>query len=149
MKSKRTIRTPENARAYLDRVAETGCLSRSAVDVGLRPGSVNKWRETDEEFEAGVQESLELYRDSLRAEIRRRGRDGYDEPLTHKGEKTGQTVKKYSDKLLELEAKRHDPTYRDRVTVDANVKGGVLVVAPIPTEEEFLRKVEAGDEGNP
>lgn len=52
------------------------------------------------------------------------------------------TVRKYSDRMLELEAKRTNPGYREKGSIDMNVKGGILVVgAPTPAEDtESLRE---------
>lgn len=41
-----------------------------------------------------------------------------------------------SDRLLELEVKRVDPSYRDKSTVDMNVSGGLLIVPGQATTEK-------------
>lgn len=52
-------------------------------------------------------------------------------------------VRKYSDRMLELEAKRVDPGYREKGSIDMNVTGGVLVVPGMASEQEFERKYGA------
>jgi hypothetical protein len=43
-----------------------------------------------------------------------------------------------SDRLLELEVKRGDPSYRDKGQLDVNVTGGLLIVpGTAPTEKEW------------
>lgn len=58
----------------------------------------------------------------------RRAVVGYEEPVrNNKGEIVG-TVRRFSDRLLELYVKRHMSEYREKLSADVNVTGGVLVV---------------------
>ena len=53
----------------------------------------------------------------------------------------------YSDRMLELEAKRVDPSYRDKSSLDvsANHGGGVLVAPPDTTPEQFIKMCQEHD----
>jgi hypothetical protein len=96
------------------------------------------WRAKDTEFALQWERALERAVDSLRREAWRRGAEGYDEPVTHKGQYcyqddpvTGKpemvTVRKYSDHLLTTMLKRYDPAFRERIGVDttAAIEGGL------------------------
>jgi hypothetical protein len=116
------------------------------------------WRKTDEEFAKEWDMALEEAIDSLEQEAWRRARDGVDDPVIHKGmmtmhvvtdpltgEETVQplTVKKYSDRLMEVLLKAHRPKFRDKVEHSGKVQtGGVLVVRELPSEEEWEERVK-------
>ncbi|RKZ20174.1 hypothetical protein DRQ50_00010 [bacterium] len=87
------------------------------------------------------------YRENIEEEIKRRAMDGVDTPVFYKGELVA-TQKQYSDRLLELHAKRHIGAYRDKHTVDHNVTGGVLVVPGMAETSEDWEE-ENGDGGSP
>ena len=66
-------------------------------------------------------------------------------------EKTGEPIPvmryintiEHSDRMLELEAKRTNPEYRDKQTIDLNAEGGGVLVAPAGmTAEEFIQHSE-------
>lgn len=83
-------------------------------------------------------ESLELFADDLEVEMHRRAVEGVDEPVFYKGEVVGE-VTKYSDTLAITLAKATRPEkFRDNVKVDAEVRGGVLVVPGKMSVEEWL-----------
>lgn len=52
-------------------------------------------------------------------------------------------IREFSDRLLELEAKRVEPTYRDKSTIDLNTAGGGVLVAPAGmTPEQWIANAE-------
>jgi len=71
--------------------------------------------------------------------VHNRAIDGWLEPVFYKGELIGY-IRKFSDRMLELQAKRYIPAYRDKAAVDLSVAGGVLVVSggDIIDKEEWL-----------
>jgi hypothetical protein len=60
--------------------------------------------------------------DTMRAEAYRRSVVGHDEPLVHQGLKTGETVKKFSDSLLQFTLMGYDAKFRSK-EVNMNVSG--------------------------
>lgn len=140
----------EQAEAYLAEVARTGLLIKSCKAAGVSYMTVKRQREEAEDFEEAVQEALEVYREVIQEEIHRRAIEGVDQPVfgpLGPGLGSGEigSVRKYSDKLLELHAKRHIAAYRDKAQIDANITGGVLVVTEAPETEEEWRKLHNGD----
>lgn len=125
---------------FLRLVAATGVLTKTALALGVHPQTVIRHRKADEEFDKCVQMALELHRDEIDLAVYRRAIEGWDEPVYQRGEKVG-VIRKYSDSLLAMYAKRHNPAYRDQLQIDANVKHAVLVVdAPAMTAEDMMKE---------
>lgn len=130
---------------FLDRFAETGRLMESSAYVGVARETVRVWRKTDPDFGAAYQDALEAYREKLRREIERRGVEGWLEPVYQGGVRALEPVlnadgtvrrdadgnivqrpaevRKFSDRLLELLAKRMDPDFRERVDLSGKLEG--------------------------
>ena len=120
---------------FFKTLAFTGRPVEACRGAGVGRGTVAGLRKSDPVFAARYDEALEEFAETLQREVVRRGRDGMDETVFGSmgpGAGTGAvgTRRVYSDRLLELELKRRDPSYRERMTVDANLTGGVLVVGP-------------------
>lgn len=126
--------------AYLEHLSQTGRKTDSARAAGVSLQTVRNHMKLDPTLADEVEDALEVYKDSLRAEIHRRAVEGVEEPVYYQGAVCG-SVTRYSDRMLELEAKRHMPEYRDKNTVDVNHKGGVLVV-PVDTTAKDDESVE-------
>lgn len=122
--------TPALKRQFVEQFRKTGLRAMSAEFVGVTLRTVRNHIESDEDFKAEVEEAYASYCDSLNEEIHRRAVTGWDEVhVTSKGDQY--TIQRYSDRMLELLAKRHMPEYRegDRVRVDATVTGAVAVAS--------------------
>lgn len=112
---------------YLEILSLTGRISEAAKAAGVVADTVRALRLKDEAFKELHEEALAEYRDRIEAEVHRRAIEGWEKPVFQKGELVG-FVTEYSDKLLELLAKRHIPEYTDKVAVDARHSGGVMVM---------------------
>ncbi len=119
--------TEDRWEIFLQAFAKTGLVNKSAWAADVVPSTITQTRKKHPEFEEMFQLALSDYRESIEQEIHRRAIEGWDEPVYQKGELVG-TVRRYSDRMLELKAKRHIAEYRDKVTVDQTVRGGVMVV---------------------
>lgn len=136
-----------------DRVRQTGVKYASAREFGFS----GKWvlRRIQEMEELGDtrwrelwDESLELFADRLEAEMARRAIEGVDKPVFYKGEEVG-SIREYSDTLAITLAKAVRPArFRENVKVDADINGGVLLVPPKMTVEEFLAQQGSGSKSN-
>lgn len=144
-------KTVDNALKYLDTLAETGNHSAAARAIDIAVGTAYAWRKDtdwvikleDEEYTFAdlCVQAESIFADSVEAEVVRRAVEGYDEPIVYKGQimtqvnqKTGKhevvTVKKFSDRLLEVLIKGQKPKYAgdNQVNIHAGTNGGVLVV---------------------
>ena len=161
----------DQKQVYLVELAKHGLKGRSARAAGVSNQTVRDHMENDEEFATNYEEALEEYRDLLADEVRRRGADGWLEPVYNKDGRVFEPlmdldkgvvayhnknnemawfpsreaaseeghdrvvmvpafVRKFSDRMLELDVKRVDPSYRDKQTIDLNNTGGGVLVAP-------------------
>lgn len=154
---RRKQRTPEEAardqERYLEVVSRLGVIMRAVEQVpGLSWATVQHWRRSDPEFEDRLRDARAQFGERLEQEAVRRGALGYEEPVFYKGRQVA-TVTKRSDRLLELLLKKHVPEFRDKVTADVNVRGGVLVVPGVaPSLEDWSEEagatIEAPEEEN-
>ena len=117
-------------RRYLEAMMETGEVETSCVRAGVSRVTVNNHRDKDEAFAAAEQEAYVVFKALvIEAEMKRRSIDGIIKPVFYMGERVdGGKIREFSDMLLIAYAKRHEPAYRDRQTIDHNVTGGVLVL---------------------
>lgn len=119
---------------FLTHLAMRGIIPEA---VAAQPWRDLRWfsaqRAKDPDFDLAWQEALTAAAGRLHAEAWRRGYDGVNEPLTYLGqitheidEETGEkrpvTIKKYSDQLLTLLLKKHDPSFRDSLKIDQSTK---------------------------
>lgn len=111
--------------AVIMEIRRTGSLAIAAHKVLLRPHVITAHMEINPEFKEAVDHAFELHNASIEAEIRRRGMHGWLEPRFSSKGKIG-SVRKYSDQMLALYAKKHIPAYRaadtSRVEVDGKVE---------------------------
>lgn len=118
---------------FLEQLAATGRKYMAAAQAGTTCRTVDRHRKDDPEFAARYDEAMEAYKDHVRATVQRRALEGDLVPIVGRVGKDRDGIiaytRKFSDTLLLAEAKRVDPEYRERSSVDMNVKAaGVLVV---------------------
>lgn len=113
---------------FLDNLRKLGRVGAAARAIGSSEYTISDWRDKDPEFDEQVGEAYAAYVDDIEKEIRRRAIEGVDQVAFMT--KDGETIMKrvFSDRLLELHAKRHMPEYRERQTIDMNVAPGAFVV---------------------
>jgi hypothetical protein len=113
---------------FLKELIETGRIGHSAHVSGVSTQTVDYHRKNFPEFDALCRDALEEFNTKIEQEIYRRAVIGVERPVFQGGVLVG-VVKEYSDRLLEIEAKRRMPAaYNDKMAIDMNVSGGVLVV---------------------
>lgn len=121
--------TERRKKLFLAELARHGILVRAARAASPRASSRYGAKQTflderdrDPEFAAQWQEAVEAAEASIEAEIYRRAQEGWDEPIfggRHKERIVG-TVRKYSDRLLELRARAMLPAYRETHGIAVN-----------------------------
>lgn len=110
-------------RLFLKAFAEHANVGLAAQAAHINRTTVYTWLEHDEAFSFAFNQAKEDARDVLRAEIYRRAKEGWDEPVWGAKGLKG-TVRKYSDTLLIFHAKAMMPEYREKSQVDVNTYGG-------------------------
>lgn len=145
------IYTPEAVTNYLNELANCGVSEHAARAWGFRTRQLQWIRKSAPELDELYHEALALYRNRVVRALHVRAVEGVEEPVWYQGEQVG-TVRRYSDRLLELSLKHHAPEFRDHSTTDVVHHGGVLLIpATAETREEWLRRreQEALDAGSP
>lgn len=132
--------------AFLAIYAKIGLIGKSAKAVEITGTTIANWRKDDPEFDAEVARALKDYCERIEREIHRRAIVGTQKPIFYQGVQCG-SVREYSDRMLELLAKRHIPEYRDRHQVDVSLPGGVLAVPGMVKDSRAWEEEHSG-EGN-
>lgn len=124
--------TDRRKRAFLKELELHGIQTRAARAASPRAssryGAIQTFkdeRERDPEFARQWDEAMQAAEASIEHEIFRRAQEGWDEPIyggRHRERVVG-TVRKYSDRLLELRARALLPAYRETSAV--SVRGRV------------------------
>lgn len=131
---------------FLDHFAKTGRVQESSDVAGVHRTTVHSLRKKDPDFGERYEDARQVFLDKLEAEAYRRAVDGWDEPVFRNEGQVG-VVRKYSDTMLQMLMKGHNPDrYRDRVQADVTTNGGVLVVPAVATDVEAWKKKHNGDE---
>lgn len=138
----RVLFTPEVRAMYLEQLARTGRKYLAAQLAGTTCRTVARHAKVDPELMEEIEEAMEAYRDTVRATVQRRALEGDLEPIIGRVGKDRDGIiaykRRFSDTILLAEAKRVDPEYRDKSTVDMNVKAaGVLVVGTMMSAGEW------------
>lgn len=124
--------TDRRKRAFLKELELHGIQTRAARAASPRAssryGAIQTFkdeRERDPEFARQWDEAMQAAEASIEHEIFRRAQEGWEEPIyggRHRERVVG-TVRKYSDRLLELRARALLPAYRETSAV--SVRGRV------------------------
>ncbi len=144
--------TEDRKRTFLAELARHGIVARAAraASPHSERGCINSFRderERDLEFAADWDEAMDAARGEVESELHRRAVEGVEEAVyggRYKESVVG-TVRKYSDRLLELRVKGLLPQYRDRTHQKIEVEGGVGVRHDIKEFHEVLRKMPRED----
>lgn len=99
-------------------------MRHAYTTAGVHRTTLINWRHVHKLFDSLMEAVQEEMIDTLRAEAYRRAVVGIDEPLVHQGLKTGETVKKYSDSLLQFTLMGYDAKFRAK-DVNMNVSGSL------------------------
>ncbi len=131
---------------FLVALRETANVSEAARRVGISRRRAYDVRNADPVFAAAWEDAVETAIDTLEAEAWRRGKEGWDEPVFYRGEiqrdAEGKpvTIRKYSDRMLELLLKTPRPEkYRERFDM-RGLPPSEPTVADLPnmTDEQLL-----------
>lgn len=98
--------------------ANRGQKTKAADDAGVTFGAIRQRRLHDPQFAAAEKAVMETVSDILESEILRRALDGVQKPIFGKGGVVLGVETTYSDTLLLAAAKRVDPTWREKQTIE-------------------------------
>jgi hypothetical protein len=126
----------EKKRRWLEGYAKFGVKNDAHAYAGIAPSTFYLWTNPnykvprrleytgqyyDEDFATAVPIAYSQFQDLVEAEMRRRGIEGWEEPVFGKGvgrdagtEIVGY-IRKYSDRILELLGKKVNPEFREKV----------------------------------
>jgi hypothetical protein len=132
---------------FLELVAAAYSVTHAAAAIGVHRRTMYRIRDRDEEFAAAWDDAWEAGADVVSDEIRRRAIEGWVEPVVSAG-KVVTEVRRFSDKLLELEAKRRRPEYRESFNVDVGqptvfILGGDSLLGRARREIAAEQEIEA------
>lgn len=120
----RSIRSPEKAKLFLEKVLEGAAHAECAAHAGIGETTAYEWRRDDPKFaeawaeaqKIGDAKRLETYR----AEAERRAIKGIPKGIYHLGRQVA-VEQQYSDVLLMFLTKKMDPSYRENSQIDVNL----------------------------
>jgi len=118
--------------AFLEAVAIYGTITRACTESGVGRQTHYDWLKKSQVYVDCFLEAEKIFADRVRDAVRQRAVDGWQEPVIYQGQyqfvnetnDAGEvtkrhmvTVRKFSDRLLELLAKAKCPEFRDKLEV--------------------------------
>jgi hypothetical protein len=114
---------------FLETVRRTGLVAKAAKLIGTTMRRVRTECEADKDFGEEFKEALLIYAESIQEELHRRAVVGVQEDVYFQGVVCGQKTN-YSDALLTTLVKAKSPEFREKLSVDTTIHGGVLLTLP-------------------
>lgn len=133
----------DQAATFLAALRQGLTIGEACTAAKLVRRTAYKRRTGDAAFRAAWDEAYETGNDAIEAEVHRRAVTGWDEPVFQQGKQVG-TIKKHSDRMLELLAKKRIPAFRDHQKVELELVGQGARMAERLTEAR--RKLQADRE---
>ena len=149
---KATLMKEQNQERFLELFMKLGHQGSVCSEMGISYGTVQNWKQ-DEDFLLLHVAAKEEFDGSLHAEIIKRARDGYEEPLVHNGQiqylrdpATGElllddellptvaTITRKSERLLVLAAKANIEAYKPTSVVEVTGADGKPIQNHISVE---------------
>lgn len=122
--------TGEQLNKFLDALAQCGNVTQSCEIADFTTVTAYRHYKNNPEFAKAWDEAAKIGARALEDEARRRGFQGWEEPVFYEGEQVA-SVRKFSDTLLIFILKAHFPEkYRERFQAELTGPGG----GPIQTQ---------------
>lgn len=127
---------------FLEAFEETDAITMAADAADVSVGTVFDWKNRDQEFALRFEEARMRYRDKIAGQVRKGALTGFTKT---KIDKDGcvHEYEEVSERMVELEAKRVDKSYRERS--DVEVIGGITPVVVVPAQmtlEQWVAEAE-------
>ena len=114
---------------FLEALKGTGMVKQACEIAGIARQTPYEWCQKSVEFAEAMDNARatgeKVLLDEVKQEVRRRGLEGVEEPLSYQGKLTGDTVRKWSDLLLMFYGKYLDPRFRDNFPAASTRMGDV------------------------
>ena len=120
------IRRKAAQAAFLAAFEKSANVTQACRAADIDRSTFYDWMEKYETFSLLYHQAEQTANDNIRAEIFRRGHDGWDEAVYQLGKYRG-TVRKYSDTLLIFLAKARMPEFREKQSLEVTTPGSVEV----------------------
>lgn len=112
---------------FIQEYGATLSIPRACKNLGLHPEQVYRERRADSDFDKAIKKQKSYNIDTLKSEAVRRGYEGVDRAVYHKGVVVGYE-KEYSDRMLVRLIEANDPNWRMRGNQPLNVSGDKVQV---------------------
>lgn len=119
-RSRQTLLSKKKKETFLTSIATGSTVTEACLAAGISRQYVYAVKDADPTFHAAWDLANEEKKEVFEKELARRAL-GYEQPLTFKGMRTGDTVTQHSDLLLMFLLKKLDSSYRDNNKVELNV----------------------------
>ena len=124
---------------YFSYLEVSGRKRYSAIMAGVDPGRMVYLMGKESDLKAREICAMQGYCELIDAAVHERAINGVERGVYFKGKEIG-TERHYSDSLLIALAKANSPKYREHLSVDANVRAGVLVVQTSLDPDEWEKE---------
>ena len=111
---------------FLATFEKSANITDSCKSAGIDRSTFYDWMEKYEQFSMLYHQAEQIANDAIRAEIFRRGHDGFEEQVIVGGKV--QTLHKYSDTLLIFLAKARMPEFREKQSIDVNTNTSAVEI---------------------
>ena len=156
--------TKERQEEFCNELAKHNLRQKACRAAGVSPDTVSNHLHNDEDFRRLYLAAVEDYKESITAEIHRRGLEGVEEPVYFQGKRVVETdpttkkqvrvsVRKYDTPLLIMLAKRWIKEFKDKQTIEnlnTNVDMGLADLEDLTMEQRAKLKemieMEEGEE---
>ncbi len=129
---------------FCEALAKCGVQVQACREVSVSQKTVKDHRHKDPAFEDAFREAMAAYRGLLHKEAHRRAVDGVEKKVFNRDQEIDK-IRMYSDRLLELLLKRHDPAFHDHTVVDQKTEITATLSDDLSElseeEQETLRKL--------
>lgn len=127
--------TTKRIEEFLAEIRRHGRLGAAAKAVGTSRRNIIAKRERDPAFDQAVTDAWEDFREQTIANVQHHAWEGEEEPIVFGGEIVGHR-KSFNTKMMELEAKRVVPEYRDKLQLSGDPARPIkLDLTTLTTEE--------------
>lgn len=132
---------------FLDTLSGCGLMMLSAEAAGVTLNTVKNHIQNDPEFAELFEEAKEHYKDKVVLHVQNLAFNGIKNPIfagkegEYKGDKT-----EYPIRLIEMEAKKVEPAYKDRSEIEHKGGGGVLIAPAGMSPEDWIKAAEEENE---